>query len=119
LACQVIEILFIVGWVSIIMTPFFLVLNYFGYFRSDALDEVVGLDVSYHEADTAKTYRDQKQIMMEGSVHSRGSMRSRGSNSMHSLRLRSIHNEGALTIHDSYNSDGRAQQEMHRESLGV
>ena len=75
LACQVIEIVFIIGWVSIIMAPFFLVLNYAGYFRSDPLEEVVGLDRSYHEAkvvrdvlkSTNSSRHDIESLMMEKS----------------------------------------------------
>ncbi len=48
LGCQIIGILFIIGWVCVIMTPFFIALNYFGMFRADGLEEVVGLDISYH-----------------------------------------------------------------------
>ena len=28
--------------------PFFIILNYLGWFRADALEEIVGLDISYH-----------------------------------------------------------------------
>lgn len=49
LACQIIALLFIVAWVSVIMFPFFLILNYLGIFRSDGLEELVGLDASYHD----------------------------------------------------------------------
>lgn len=48
LACQVVGLLFITGWVSVIMTPFFFALNYLGMLRADSLEEIVGLDVSYH-----------------------------------------------------------------------
>lgn len=48
LGCQLIGLLFIFGWILVIMTPFFFILNYMGIFRSDSLEEVVGLDVSYH-----------------------------------------------------------------------
>ena len=48
LGCQLVGALFIVAWVSAIMLPFFIVLNYLGWFRADALEEIVGLDVSYH-----------------------------------------------------------------------
>lgn len=46
---QLIGLLFIVGWVSFIMFPFFIFLNWLGWLRSDPLDEIVGLDLSYHE----------------------------------------------------------------------
>jgi len=48
LACQVVGLLFIIGWTTAIMYPFFIILNYFGMFRADSLEEIVGLDVSYH-----------------------------------------------------------------------
>ena len=42
------SILFIIGWVVTIMTPFFLVLTAAGMFRVDQLEEDVGLDISHH-----------------------------------------------------------------------
>jgi len=48
LVSQFVAILFIVTWVTLIMFPFFFVLRYLGYYRSDALEEFVGLDASYH-----------------------------------------------------------------------
>lgn len=48
LMCQICSILFIIGWVFVIMFPFFCFLNYKGWFRADALTEIVGLDLSYH-----------------------------------------------------------------------
>ena len=48
LATQMIGIMFIMGWVSAIMLPFFVWLDWKGWFRSDPLEELVGLDVSYH-----------------------------------------------------------------------
>jgi len=73
LGCQLIGLLFIYGWILGIMTPFFFTLNYMGMFRSDSLEEVVGLDVSYHgynvhtlqgevkEADLQEYYRKTKR----------------------------------------------------------
>lgn len=48
MACQIIGFWCIILWVVTIMTPFFFVLNYMGMLRSDSLEEIVGLDVSYH-----------------------------------------------------------------------
>jgi len=45
---QLIGILFIMGWVLTIMFPFFIWLDWKGWFRSDPLEEIVGLDTSYH-----------------------------------------------------------------------
>lgn len=47
LACQIVGILFVIGWVVGIMTPFFWLLHYYGYLRADSLEEVVGLDIGY------------------------------------------------------------------------
>jgi len=47
LGCNVFGLVFIIGWVSSLMLPFFLGLSYFGMLRSDPLQEMVGLDVSY------------------------------------------------------------------------
>ena len=48
LACQIVGILWILGWVLGIMMPFFVWLDWKGWFRSDPLEEIVGLDTSYH-----------------------------------------------------------------------
>jgi Amt family ammonium transporter len=48
LAAQVVGILFIIAWISVTMYPFFLSLNYFGWFRVNELEEIIGLDATYH-----------------------------------------------------------------------
>ncbi|CAJ1954842.1 unnamed protein product [Cylindrotheca closterium] len=48
LACQTLAVLFIVGWTMVTVFPFFVWLNYKGWLRSDSLEELVGLDISYH-----------------------------------------------------------------------
>ena len=48
LAAQIVGILFIFGWILFTMFPFFIWLDMKGWFRSDPLDEIVGLDTSYH-----------------------------------------------------------------------
>jgi Amt family ammonium transporter len=48
LAAQICGALFIFGWVMFIMLPFFIWLDCKGWFRSDPLEEIVGLDTSYH-----------------------------------------------------------------------
>jgi Amt family ammonium transporter len=48
LACQTLAALFIVGWTMVTVFPFFIWLNYKGWLRSDSLEELVGLDISYH-----------------------------------------------------------------------
>mmetsp|Transcript_35062 Transcript_35062/g.49785 ORF Transcript_35062/g.49785 Transcript_35062/m.49785 type:complete len:531 (-) Transcript_35062:40-1632(-) len=48
LGAQVCGIFFVLGWVFFLMFPFFVWLNYMGWFRADSLEELVGLDISYH-----------------------------------------------------------------------
>jgi Amt family ammonium transporter len=48
LGAQLVGLLFIIGWVMSIMVPFFIWLDWKGWFRSDPLEEIVGLDTSYH-----------------------------------------------------------------------
>jgi Amt family ammonium transporter len=49
LACELLGILFIIGWTVGLMLPFFTVLNLIGWFRVDPLEEKVGLDISHHK----------------------------------------------------------------------
>ena len=88
LGCQVIGLLFIIGWVTVIMLPFFVILNYLGMLRADSLEEIVGLDASYHgwnpmiaddvtQRDIDEYHRQSKKsiqnhvsrITMDGSEH--------------------------------------------------
>jgi Amt family ammonium transporter len=48
LLAQICCILWIVGWVTTLMTPFFYMLSMAGMFRVDPLEEEVGLDISHH-----------------------------------------------------------------------
>mmetsp|Transcript_39788 Transcript_39788/g.93224 ORF Transcript_39788/g.93224 Transcript_39788/m.93224 type:complete len:425 (+) Transcript_39788:573-1847(+) len=48
LAVNIYLILFVIGWVGVTMTPYFLLLKTVGWFRVEALEEDVGLDVSHH-----------------------------------------------------------------------
>ena len=48
LLIQFVGLCWILGWVGATMTPFFIVLNFAGMFRVDALEEEVGLDISHH-----------------------------------------------------------------------
>ena len=50
LGIQCCGVLCVLGWVGILMFPFFCYLNYLGKFRSDILNEISGLDASYHGA---------------------------------------------------------------------
>jgi Amt family ammonium transporter len=48
LAAQLVGLLFIMAWATALMFPFFTFLDFMGWFRADSLEELVGLDVSYH-----------------------------------------------------------------------
>mmetsp|Transcript_28338 Transcript_28338/g.47023 ORF Transcript_28338/g.47023 Transcript_28338/m.47023 type:complete len:538 (-) Transcript_28338:125-1738(-) len=48
LAAQIVGIIWIIGWCVGVMMPFFVWLDWKGWFRSDPLEEIVGLDTSYH-----------------------------------------------------------------------
>lgn len=79
--CQVIGLLFIIGWVTVIMLPFFIILNYMGMLRADSLEELVGLDVSYHGWTAAVvddvTQSDLDAYMRQSKLPNRGSRRGR------------------------------------------
>lgn len=59
LACQLVGLIFILAWSTVTMFPFFFILNYMGLFRADALEEIVGLDVSYHGY-TPRSFKDEE-----------------------------------------------------------
>mmetsp|Transcript_8249 Transcript_8249/g.18487 ORF Transcript_8249/g.18487 Transcript_8249/m.18487 type:complete len:509 (+) Transcript_8249:189-1715(+) len=49
LLAQICGVLWIIGWVTVIMVPYFHLLNILGMFRVDSLEEEVGLDISHHK----------------------------------------------------------------------
>jgi Amt family ammonium transporter len=49
LGIQLISVLFIFGWTSVLMGTFFYILNMFGLFRINPLEEEVGMDISRHK----------------------------------------------------------------------
>lgn len=73
LLIEFMTVLFVVGWASATMLPFFIWLNYMGWFRADSLEELVGLDMSYHggahnesenvRAEDMKAYRSRKSAL--------------------------------------------------------
>jgi len=48
LAANIVGIIWVFSWVLFVMMPFFIWLDWKGWFRSDPLEEIVGLDTSYH-----------------------------------------------------------------------
>jgi Amt family ammonium transporter len=49
LGIQLISVLFIFGWTSVLMGTFFYILNMFGLLRISPLEEEVGMDISRHK----------------------------------------------------------------------
>jgi Amt family ammonium transporter len=90
LGAQVVGILFILGWVFSIMLPFFIWLDWKGWFRSDPLEEIVGLDTSYHGG----------LILASGDEQVNPEYISQFQNKREQLRRRrqSASNHGAVTI---------------------
>lgn len=80
LGCQVTAIGFIAGWTFFTMFPFFIWLNYKGWFRADSLEELVGLDISYHGSMDFKEGGVKKEYVEaykrhKGNIRERRSMR--------------------------------------------
>lgn len=75
LVCQICAILFILGWTFVTMFPFFIWLNYRGWLRADSLEELVGLDVSYHGRSTHGDNGDIKKEYIEAYNRYKGMIR--------------------------------------------
>jgi len=67
LGVELLGILFIIGWVAGIMTPFFVIINMLGLFRVDPTEERVGLDISHHKGaayDMSEANKDDIDAMV-------------------------------------------------------
>ena len=96
LACQVMGILFVLGWVTAVMIPFFYLLNYLGWLRATSADEVEGLDFRYHK----KQRRPSADLVRAMTVYGQGNQRLR--------QNIDSHNEDQIQVQNSSNqgSDG-------------
>ena len=68
LPAQLTGIVFIVGWTFVTTFPFFLILDYFGLFRVNALEEIVGLDMTYvhlESPDYDNEPEDDEEVRLE------------------------------------------------------
>jgi len=76
LGANVCGVLFIIGWVSVIMGPFFFMLKFLGLFRVDPLEEDVGLDISHHKGSaydiTSPKEEDVEELKIRRSTHGKG-----------------------------------------------
>mmetsp|Transcript_31764 Transcript_31764/g.66308 ORF Transcript_31764/g.66308 Transcript_31764/m.66308 type:complete len:528 (+) Transcript_31764:211-1794(+) len=72
LGVQFCGILFVIGWVTTFMFPFFCILNYLGWFRCDVLNEIAGLDLSYHGAKYGDVDSIDKILEAQARIQQRG-----------------------------------------------
>ena len=76
LGANLVGLLFIIGWVLATMLPFFLVLSYMGWFRSDSLEEIIGLDPGTHQ--TADKITKQHLALLQKQISAREGLASEG-----------------------------------------
>lgn len=65
LLAQICALFWIIGWVSITMIPFFMLLKAAGMFRVDPLEEEVGLDISHHRGSAYDLSAPKKEDVEE------------------------------------------------------
>jgi Amt family ammonium transporter len=71
---QLVGILFIFGWTTAIMYPFFWLLNVFGSLRVDPLEEHAGMDISRHKGAGYISEAQDKVLDASNSLHQRRSV---------------------------------------------
>lgn len=89
LGAQVCAALWITGWTFFTMLPFFVWLNYQGWLRADSLEELVGLDISYHGGMNSKECGVKKEYLDAYNKHKGG------------IRKRNVGNQGGSTVRES------------------
>ena len=119
LANQVVALLFIGGWTFFIMMPFFIWLNYMGWLRADSLEELVGLDISYHGGTTGGDKEGVKKEYVEAYKRHKGTIRSRRMNGAPGVappdsRWQST---GTTSDHDPERNQEAAAEEALREEI--
>ena len=65
LACQVVGLAFLLVWVTITMTPFFLGLHRLNWFRAESLEEIVGLDFVFNHGKQDVNSDDDDQVVRD------------------------------------------------------
>ena len=77
---QLVSILFVFGWTSVIFTPFCFVLKYLNWLRIDPLEEEVGMDISRHKGPAYESEGSANaEAIMELSASRRNLMDNAGS----------------------------------------
>jgi len=94
LAAQLVGLLFIIGWSGAIMYPFFQFIDFMGWFRSDSLEELVGLDISYHGGNTNEQSTNTEYVeamKVKKSMERKGFFRRRKPTDLQDLEVDSFH----------------------------
>ena len=73
LLAQVVSLVWILGWVTVTMLPFFVLLKKFNMFRVDPMEEEVGLDISHHRGPAYDFSGAPKQADIDELIHVRAS----------------------------------------------
>lgn len=99
LAAQLVGLVFIMAWSCCIMYPFFTFIDFMGWFRSDTLEELVGLDISYHggtvpEETTSLEYVEAMKV--KKSMEKKGFFRRRKQTELQDLEVDSFHQPGGV-----------------------
>lgn len=78
LGANIVGVLFIIGWVTVLMVPFFYVLKVLNMFRVDPLEEDVGLDISHHKGSaydlSGPKQEDVEELKIRRSTHGKGAI---------------------------------------------
>ena len=74
LGAQLLAILLILGWVTAIMGPFFIVLNKLGLFRVSQIEEEVGLDISKHGGSAYSHQEPTEEALQKHSDQKKGKL---------------------------------------------
>jgi hypothetical protein len=112
LGCQMVMLLFIFGWTMFTMMPFFIWLNYKGWLRADSLEELVGLDISYHGGRDLKDGGVKKEFVEAYKRH-KGQIRERRGSRLPS----STHGSEVARSHNSAQDPENDQEAAANEAF--
>lgn len=109
LAAQVCGLAFVIGWTAALMLPFFLILNKMGWLRTEAVEEIVGLDLLYNTLNgeddgSAQGVRDEYLMAYEEFRLKNTSRRNIGGSSVGGSRNQSTRRSDARSVASSVQS---------------
>jgi Amt family ammonium transporter len=112
LAAQATAIVFILAWVTALMHPFFLGLNYMGWLRTDTLEEIAGLDACYQVA----TQEDNDDLKLKIQEEFQKFKKDRQRKLERSLTSDGVSSDGISVISDNSRGRGSRESRESRES---